>query len=53
MSKWPGKKHVGISVIFVNMIALNDAYNAKERVGHVYHNRKWGKSLISSKKIIF
>ena len=36
MSEWPGKKHVGIPVIFVNTIASNDAYKAKGRVGHVY-----------------
>ena len=49
MSEWPGKKHVGIQVIFVNMIASNDAYNAKGRVGHVYHNHKQGKPHVKGR----
>ena len=41
---------VGIPVIIVNMIALNDTYSMEGTVGHAYHDHKLGKSLIWSKK---
>ena len=41
-SKWPGKNHVRIPIIFVNMMASNYADNSTGRVDSVYRDHKWG-----------